>query len=156
MYYIAATTPQAYNIGMASDPRIPQPAPSAEQSPEIAHLRDFSFVDIVQRLPMPIATVVLEHQEAEQADPTSPLNSWVDVIPEESAELLIQNEEIYDDEVEDFIDLDRHLTQLIEWKRQEKNSEQMAIAIRARRTVLVRYLLEVIAQQSSHSADNAA
>lgn len=115
---------------------------------KIAQQRDFSYDEIVSGLPIELAREADLYQINDLRQSTVPTSPW----PAEwesqhpaASELLQFNVGVYDDEIEDLLYQDKTLIELLEMRKLGGNDETLVQTIRARRSILLRILLDEIA-----------
>ncbi len=110
----------------------------------VAQLRDFSYQEIYDTVPLQVALEIDMHQVADMRDHQTPTELWprrLEVEHPETIDTLTNNTSLYDDEVEQFIDQDSLLNQFMYQRMKEPGDIQLAAAIRARRTIMTRIFL---------------
>lgn len=113
----------------------------------VARLRPFSYEEIIAALPEPVAIQVDLHQVADLHDHHVPIDLWpanLETTNPEAVNALTNNTAMYDEEIELALDNDTVLNAYQSLRYRVGESEELAAAIRARRTVLVsRYLISL-------------
>lgn len=111
---------------------------------------EYSYDDLWQRIPIELARLIDLQQIEDIREHTVPTNGWLESLRSEKsqlanpqvADLLITNTEVYDDEVEDYLEEDIVLEFLAVLRDDHRNDNDYTTAVRARRTIVTRLLLE--------------
>ncbi len=110
----------------------------------VAQLHEFTLDEIVTTIDLAQAQEADIQQLRDVQQATAPTNSWFPKFAEQNpdaANTLWYNTSFYDDEIEAVLDSDPLLSELYDQVETNRNSEELSTAIRIRRTVLMRMLL---------------
>ena len=124
-----------------------------------AQPRDFSFSEVVSAIPAELAEKVAEAQVAHAEANDIPHEPWPLSLTEdqpEAEDVLANNTALYDDDIEDILDEDLVLQALYRTREAHPDSEIHAMALRARRTVAVRLILEQLRDLPPQESQSAA
>jgi hypothetical protein len=115
----------------------------------VERLRDYSLDDIVINISCELAVTADYEQHQDLRMHNTPTNWWIHDKAKEMPKAVLtltHNTAVYNDDLEDTLCKDGLLGELIEQRKNDTNNQQLQEAIRIRRTVLVRILLEDLAE----------
>lgn len=124
-----------------------------------AQPRDFSFSEVVSAIPGELAEKVAEAQVAHTETSNVPYEPWARLLTEdypEAEDILANNTALYEDDIEDMLDEDLVLRALYRTREAHPDSELHAMALRARRTIAVRLILEQLRDLPPQESQSAA